>query len=164
MNPALCNQSEFAASSPFITKEAIVTHEIPLSTRGLRHYHFGSTLCKHHCRRRGAACIRLPVCLRLHSSARYGPLCHSAVVSQRNPLAQSFLITSRDTQSLEIKGFCLQKTHRRFKKNALYLDKPKQNARIFEEILFSKATYSTKTNNLRIFCQLGSCGRKRTRD
>ena len=34
---------------------------------------------------------------------------------------------------------------------------------IFEEILFFKATYNAKTNKSLIFCQLGSCGRKRTR-
>ena len=40
------------------------------------------------------------------------------------------------------------------KKNASFLDKTRQNVQIFEEVLFFKATYDTKINNLHLFCQL----------
>ena len=44
------------------------------------------------------------------------------------------------------------KTHKRLKR-MLFNQTKQDNIRIFEEILFFKATYNTKTNNSLIFCQ-----------
>ena len=54
------------------------------------------------------------------------------------------------------------KTHRRLKRT-LFNRTKQDRKRIFEQILFFKAIYNTKTNNSLIFCQLDSCGRKRAR-
>jgi len=40
------------------------------------------------------------------------------------------------------------------------LYKTRQNAQIFEEILFFQAMYNTKTNISLIFCQLDACSSK----
>ena len=48
--------------------------------------------------------------------------------------------------------------------NEIQFQTKQDRMRIFEEILFFKATYDTKTNKSLIFCPLDSCGRKRARD
>ena len=48
--------------------------------------------------------------------------------------------------------------------NEIQFQTKQDRMRIFEEILFFKATYDTKTNKSLILCQLDPCGRKRARD